>query len=52
MAYGKIQAWIKDELDTIEQQWQRSPMVSYEARLTSDQTDDLVAYLVSLKGAQ
>jgi len=26
-------------------------MVSYEARLTPGQTDDLVAYLVSLQGA-
>ena len=49
---GRFYSFWKDELDTIEQQWQRSPMVSYEARLTSDQTDDLVAYLVSLKGAQ
>ncbi len=48
---GEIHSFWKDELDTLEKQWQRSPMVSYEARLTARQTDDLVSYLVSLQGA-
>ena len=48
---GEIHSFWKDELDTLEKQWQRSPMVSYEARLTRGQMDDLVSYLVSLKGA-
>ena len=48
---GRLHSFWKDELDTLEKQWQRSPMVSYEARLTARQTDDLVSYLVSLKGA-
>ena len=45
-----LHSFWKDELDVLEKQWQRSPMVSYEARLTSEEMDDLVAYLVSLKG--
>jgi len=49
---GGIHSFWKDELDTLEKMWQRSPMVSYEAGLTSAQTDDLVSYLVSLKGAR
>ena len=49
---GRFYSFWKDELDTLEQEWLRSPMVSYEAGLTSAQTDDLVAYLVSLKGAR
>ena len=48
---GRLHSFWKDELDTLEKQWQRSPMVSYEARLTPEQMDDLVSYLVSLKGA-
>ncbi len=48
---GQLHSFWKDELDTLEKQWQRSPMVSYETRLTAEQMDDLVSYLVSLKGA-
>ena len=48
---GEIHSFWKDELDTVEKQWQRSPMVSYEARMTPGQINDLVSYLVSLKGA-
>ncbi len=49
---GRLHSFWKHELETLEPQWQRSPMGSYEARLTSGQTDDLVAYLVSLKEAR
>ena len=48
---GSFRSFWKDELDSLDKMWQRSPMVSYEARLSPGQTDDLVAYLVSLKGA-
>jgi len=48
---GRLHSFWKTELDTLEPQWQRSPMQSYAGRLTTEQTDDLVAYLVSLKGA-
>lgn len=47
---GRLHSFWKDELELIEQQWQRSPMTSYEGRLTVEQTDDLVAYLVTLGG--
>jgi cytochrome c oxidase cbb3-type subunit 3 len=47
---GRLHSFWKDELDLIEPQWRRSPMTSYESRLTAEQTDDLVAYLVALKG--
>ena len=47
---GRLHSFWKRELETVEQQWQRSPMESYEAELTPGQTDDLVSYLVSLKG--
>ena len=46
----QIQSFWKDELQSLEKQWQSSPMMSYEARLTPEQADDLVSYLVSLKG--
>jgi len=47
---GRLHSFWKDELELIERQWQRSPMTSYEGRLTVEQTDDLVAYLVTLGG--
>jgi hypothetical protein len=47
---GRLHSFWKDELDLIDPQWQRSPMTSYEGRLTVEQTDDLVAYLVALRG--
>ena len=46
-----LHSFWKDEIQTLEKQWQASPMASYESRLTPGQTDDLVSYLVSLKGA-
>jgi hypothetical protein len=48
---GGLHSFWKDELETLEKQWQRSPMVSYDTRLTPGQVDDLVSYLVSLRGA-
>jgi cytochrome c oxidase cbb3-type subunit 3 len=49
---GDLQSFWKDELQTLEKDWGRSPMATYEGRLTSEQLDDLVAYLVSLTGSQ
>ncbi|MDH3207744.1 MAG: c-type cytochrome [Gemmatimonadota bacterium] len=48
---GNLHSFWKDELETLDKLWQRSPMASYEERLSPAQTDDLVAYLVSLKGS-
>ena len=47
----RVHSFWKDELRTLEKLWQSSPMMSYAERLTPEQTDDLVSYLVSLKGA-
>lgn len=49
--FGGFHSFWKDELEAITQRWQRSPMGSYRA-MTAEQTDDLVAFLVSLKGAR
>ena len=49
---GRLYSFWKTELDTLDPQWRRSPMPSYATRLTTQQTDDLVAYLVSLKGVR
>lgn len=49
---GDLHSFWKDELDVLEKEWGRSPMLSYESRLTPAQLDDLVAYLVSLQGVQ
>ena len=48
---GRLHSFWKDELSALEKEWKRSPMMSYEATLTSEQIDDLVAYMVSLQGA-
>jgi len=48
---GRVHSFWKDELELFEHQWRRSPMPSYDGRLNAAQTDDLVAYLVSLVGA-
>ncbi len=47
---GRLHSFWKDELGALEKEWARSPMVSYATTLTSEQLDDLVAYLVSLQG--
>mgnify|MGYP001191041700 CR=1 FL=1 len=46
---GELYSFWKDELQSLDKEWQRSPMASYEERLTPDQLDDVIAYLVSLK---
>ena len=49
---GRLHSFWKDELSTLDKEWMRSPMVSYETILSAGQIDDLVAYLVSLQGTQ
>ncbi len=46
----RFHSFWKDELRALEKDWKRSPMVSYETMLASDELDDLVVYLVSLRG--
>lgn len=48
---GALHSFWKDELETLEKQWGRSPMESYETRLAPEQLDDITAYLVSLRGS-
>jgi putative heme-binding domain-containing protein len=48
---GALHSFWKDELTTLEKEFQRSPMESYQERLTPEQLDDLVAYLASLDGS-
>ena len=40
----------KEDLASLEKQPGRSPMPSYRGRLSDHELDDLVAYLVSLRG--
>ena len=40
----------KEDLAALEKQPGRSPMPSYRGRLSDHELDDLVAYLVSLRG--
>ena len=49
---GNLHSFWKDELQTLVKDWGLSPMATYQGRLSPDQLDDLVSYLVSLKGSQ
>ncbi len=49
---GALHSFWKDELQTLEKNFQRSPMESYESRLSPEQLDDVVAYLVTLGGGE
>ena len=45
---GQFFSFWKDELDRVDKLWGRSPMPSYGTRVTDTQTDDLIAYLITL----
>jgi putative heme-binding domain-containing protein len=47
---GQLLSFWKDELNLLERQPGRSPMPVYRGRLSDREVDDLVAYLVSLRG--
>jgi cytochrome c oxidase cbb3-type subunit III len=51
-AGGKLHALWKPDLRSLEPEFGKSLMPSFKGTLTSSQMDDLVAYLMSLKGAQ
>ena len=46
----RIHSFWKSELSELHEDWGKSPMPSYRGKLTPVELDDLVAYLVSLKG--
>jgi cytochrome c oxidase cbb3-type subunit 3 len=48
----RLHSFWKRDLATIEKHTDRTPMPSYRGRLSDRDTDDLVAYLVSLRGPQ
>jgi putative heme-binding domain-containing protein len=49
-ATNRIHSFWKSELRALHKEWGRSPMPSYEGVLTAAELDDLVAFLVSLRG--
>lgn len=49
---GNLQSFLKRDLKSFEKEPGKSLMPSFQGTLSSEDTTDLVAYLVSLKGAQ
>ena len=47
---GGVHSFIKDELKELQRDSGKSPMPSYRSVLSASEVDDLVAYLVSLRG--
>jgi cytochrome c oxidase cbb3-type subunit III len=47
---GRIHSFFKSDLLELDKDWGRSPMPSYQDALTSSELDDLVAFMVSLRG--
>jgi cbb3-type cytochrome oxidase cytochrome c subunit len=48
----RFHSFRKDELRELHQDWGKSPMPSYRDAFAGHELQDLVAYLVSLRGAQ
>lgn len=49
---GNLHSFWKQDVQTLEKHTDRTPMPSFGGRLTDRELEDLVAYLVSLKGLQ
>jgi putative heme-binding domain-containing protein len=47
---GRIRSLLKSEVSEVRKQWGKSPMPPYRDLFTSGELEDLVAYLVSLRG--
>ncbi len=47
---GGLHSFLKSELRELHKDWGKSPMPSYRSTLTEAELEDLVAYLVSLRG--
>jgi putative heme-binding domain-containing protein len=51
-ASGRIQSFLKEELRELHKDWGKSPMPSYRDVFSRTELEDVVAYLVSLRGPQ
>ena len=51
-AAGRIQSFFKEELREVHKDWGKSPMPSYRDVFSRTELEDVVAYLVSLRGEQ
>ena len=51
-ASGRVHSFFKSELRALHKDWGKSSMPSYRAVFTSAELDDLVAYLLTLRGAR
>ena len=49
---GGLHSFLKSELRELHKDWGKSPMPSYRNTLTEAELEDLVAYLVSLRGGE
>jgi len=49
---GNLHSFVKDDLADLERDSGKTPMPSFRGALSPAETDDLIAYLVSLRGAQ
>jgi putative heme-binding domain-containing protein len=47
---GRIRSLLKSEISELRKEWGKSPMPRYRDTFSTDELDDLVAYLVSLRG--
>jgi cytochrome c oxidase cbb3-type subunit III len=49
---GGIHSFLKEDLKELQRDTGKSPMPSFRSTLSASEVDDLVAYLISLRGAQ
>jgi len=49
---NRIHSFFKSELAELQKDWGKSPMPSYNEVFSKEELDDVVAYLVSLRGAK
>jgi putative heme-binding domain-containing protein len=49
---GNVHSFFKSELEELHKDWGKSPMPSYRGVFTSEELDDLVGFLASLRGGK